>query len=173
MCCFHDLDWCIYFVTLSSPSNWANWSTESKLLFLFLLTVLVFASAFTREGWAGITNCVDHVSYGGTPGSTVLCELTRHFHAVLSPLCVAEDSRSGDRFQVGLDRGSPCLQLASSSSAPRARWCRKEKVLDQLTFGTSCERTIARVIHVTLKLFWSIFFTAWTYLKQNARSWSA
>ncbi len=50
---------------------------------------------------------------------------------------MAEDSRSGDRFQIGLDRGSPCLQLASRSSAPRARRCGKEKVLDQLTFGTS------------------------------------
>ncbi len=48
-------------------------------------------------GCAGITNCVDHVSDGGTPGSAVLCELTRHFHPVLSPLCVAEDSRSGSR----------------------------------------------------------------------------
>ncbi len=30
--------------------------------------------------------------------------------------------------------GRPCLQLASSLSAPRARGCGKEKVLDQLTF---------------------------------------
>ncbi len=89
-------------------------------------------------GSAGITNCVDHTSDGGTPGSAVLHQLTRHFHPVLSPSCVAEDSQPGEGFQVGLDRGSPCLQLASSSSAPRARWCGKEKVLDQLTFGTSC-----------------------------------
>ncbi len=54
---------------------------------------------------------------------------TQSFH----PSCVAEDSRSGDRFQVGLERGSPCLRLASSSSAPRARRCGKEKVLDQLS----------------------------------------
>ncbi len=58
-----------------------------------------------RAGWAGITNLVDHVSSGGTPGSTVLCELTRDFHSVLSPSCVAEDSRSRERFQVCLDRG--------------------------------------------------------------------
>ncbi len=45
------------------------------------------------------------VSDGGTPGSTVLCELTRPVHPVLSPLCVAEDSRSGNRFQDGLDHG--------------------------------------------------------------------
>ncbi len=51
------------------------------------------------------------------------------------------DSPSGERFQVGLDRGCPCLQLASSSSAPRTRWCGKEKVFDQLTFGTSCSMT--------------------------------
>ncbi len=65
-----------------------------------------------------------------------MCELTRHFHPVLSPSCVA-----GERFQVGLDRGYPCLQPASSSSAPRARRCGKEKVLDQLTFGTPCIMT--------------------------------
>ncbi len=68
--------------------------------------------------------------------------LTRHFHRVLSPSCVAEDSWSGNRFQVSLDRGSPCLQLASSSSAPRAGWYGKEKVLDQPTFGTSCSMSL-------------------------------
>ncbi len=67
--------------------------------------------------------------------------LTRHFYQVLSPSCEAEDSRSKDRFQVGLDCGRPCLQLASSSSAPRVRQCGKVKVLDQLTFGTSCDMT--------------------------------
>ncbi len=92
-------------------------------------------------GWAGITNCVDHVSDGGTPGSTVLCEFTRDFHPVLSLSCVAEDTRYGERFQVSLDRGCPCLQLASSSSAPRARRCGKEEVLVQFPFGTSCDMT--------------------------------
>ncbi len=82
--------------------------------------------------------CVDYVSDGGTPGSTVLSELTRRFHPALSPSCVAEDSRSGDRFRVGLDRGCPRLQLASSSSAPLARRCGKEKAFDQITVGTSC-----------------------------------
>ncbi len=43
-----------------------------------------------------------HVSDGGTPGSTVLCELTRGFQPVLFPSCVAEDSRSGEGFQVCL-----------------------------------------------------------------------
>ncbi len=71
--------------------------------------------------------------------STVRCELTRHFHTVLSPSCVvAEDSRSRERFQVALGRGCPCLQLASSSSVPLVRRCGEEKVLDHLTFGTSC-----------------------------------
>ncbi len=36
-------------------------------------------------GWADITNRVDHVSNGGTPGSTILCERTRDFHPALSP----------------------------------------------------------------------------------------
>ncbi len=52
-------------------------------------------------------------------------------------MCVAEGARSGDCSQIGLNRGSPYLQLASSSSVPRARRCGKEKVLDLLTFGTS------------------------------------
>ncbi len=84
---------------------------------------------------------VGHVSDGGTPGSTVLGELTRDFYPVLSPSYVAEDSRSGEGFQVGPDRRCPYFQLASSSSAPRARWCGKEEVLDQLTFGMSCSMT--------------------------------
>ncbi len=71
----------------------------------------------------------------------VLLELTRHFHPVHSPSCVAEDSRSGNQFQVGVDRGDPCLQLASRSSVPRTRRCGKKKFLDQLTFGTSCGMT--------------------------------
>ncbi len=33
----------------------------------------------------------------------VLCELTRDFHPVLSPSCVAEDSRSGKGSQACLD----------------------------------------------------------------------
>ncbi len=53
-------------------------------------------------GWAGITNCVDHVSDGGTPGSAILRQLTRDLHPVLSPSCVAEDSRSGERFRLAL-----------------------------------------------------------------------
>ncbi len=65
-----------------------------------------------------------------------LDELTRDFHSVLSPSCAAEDSRSGEGFQACLDRGSPCLQLVSSSSAPRARWCGQKYVLVQFTVGT-------------------------------------
>ncbi len=69
--------------------------------------------------WASITNSVDHASDEGTPGSTVLCELTRSFHPVPSPSCVAEDSRSGEGLQVCLDRRCPRLRLAASSSAQR------------------------------------------------------
>ncbi len=70
---------------------------------------------------AGVTDTIDHVSDGDTPDSTVLCELTRHFHPVLSPSCVAEDSRSEKGFKVCLDRGYPHLQLASSLPEPHAR----------------------------------------------------
>ncbi len=44
-----------------------------------------------------------------TPGSTVLCELTGDFCPVLSPSCVAEDSRPGEGLQVCLGRGYPRL----------------------------------------------------------------
>ncbi len=82
------------------------------------LSVLTYGA-----GWAGITNAVDHLSNGSNPGSAVLCELTKFFQPVLSPSCVAEDSRSGDRFQVGLGRSSPCLQLAFRLSAPLTKRC--------------------------------------------------
>ncbi len=71
-------------------------------------------------GRAGITNCVGHVSDGVTLGWTILRQLIRQVYPVFSPSCMAEDSPSDCRFQVGHDRGSPCLQLASSSSAPSA-----------------------------------------------------
>ncbi len=66
-------------------------------------------------GWAGITNRVDHITDGGTPGLRVLCEFTRDVHPVLSPSCVAEDSRSGERFQVFLQCRGPRLQFELSS----------------------------------------------------------
>ncbi len=50
-------------------------------------------------------------------------------------------SRPGKRFQIYIDRGCPRLQLTCSSSAPRARRYRKEKVLARLVFGTSCNMT--------------------------------
>ncbi len=60
---------------------------------------------------------VDHVSDGGTPGWTVLRELTRNVRPTLSPSCVAEESQSREGLQVCLDRGCPRLQLVSSSSS--------------------------------------------------------
>ncbi len=48
----------------------------------------------------GITNGIDHVTHRGTPGWVVLCELTKKFHPVLSPLCTAKDSRSRERLSV-------------------------------------------------------------------------
>ncbi len=87
---------------------------------------------------------------------TVLCELTRDFHPALSPSCGAEDPWSGEWFQVGLDRGCPRLQLVSSSSAPRARQCGEEKVLDHshlravLQHGQTSEAFFARAVSVSL-----------------------
>ncbi len=97
--------------------------------------VLVLVSVFTRGGLSRH----HHASDGGTPGSTAMCELTRNFHSVLSPSSVVEDSRSGEGFQVCPVRGCPRLQLASSSPAPRARWCgQKYYVFDQFTVGMYC-----------------------------------
>ncbi len=107
---------------------------QEALSFTYLL-LLYLRRHSPGAGWAGITNRVDHVSDGSTPGSAVLCELTRHVHPILSQSCVAEDSRSGDRFQDGLDRGNPCLQLASRSSAPHARRCGSKRVWTARDFG--------------------------------------
>ncbi len=88
---------------------------------------------------AGITNCVDHVSDGGTAGSRVLCELISCFHPKLSASCVAEDWRFGDRFHVGLHCGCPCLQLACSWSAPRAtRWGKEITLILPSVYHFSC-----------------------------------
>ncbi len=96
-----------------------------KHVFILVYFYLYWRRYSHGTGVASITNWVDHVSDGGTPGSTALCELTRGFHPV----------------QVCLDRGYPWFQLPPSSSAPRARRHGKEKVLDKLTFGTSCSMT--------------------------------
>ncbi len=50
--------------------------------------------------WAGITNRVDHVSNGRTPGSMALHELPRDFHPVLSLFCVANDLGPGEGFEI-------------------------------------------------------------------------
>ncbi len=57
----------------------------------------------------GITNCVDHF-LDGRP-----CASSLDVHPVLSPSCEAEDSHSGEDFQVCFDHGCPHLQLVSSS----------------------------------------------------------
>ncbi len=59
----------------------------------FEFTYLYLPRHSPGAGWAGLANRVDHVSNGSTPGSVVLCELTRHLHLVLSPSCLAENLR--------------------------------------------------------------------------------
>ncbi len=56
--------------------------------------------------WVGI--------HPGRVDVSVLCEVTKDFHPVLSPTCVAEDSQSEKGFEVYLERVGPRLQLASS-----------------------------------------------------------
>ncbi len=76
------------------------------------LTSLYLRWHSPEAGCVSITNCVDDVSHGGTPGSAVRRQLTRHVHPAISPSCVAEDSRSGCRLQIGLDRtGWPRARL--------------------------------------------------------------
>ncbi len=91
---------------------------------------------------AGITNRVDHVLDGGTPGSTAPCELTRDFHPVPFSLNVAEDWRSREGFQVFLECHGSRFQLASSPFSPRTRQFRQKGVPDQLTLRTS--RNVAK-----------------------------
>ncbi len=79
-----------------------------------------------------------HVTDGGTPGSKMLCELSRDFKSVLSPSCVAENSRSGEGHHAYPDRGCPRLQLASGSPTPRARRGGQKYVLDKFTVRTFC-----------------------------------
>ncbi len=101
--------------TVHHRCMWCNSSLEG-----FWLTLTCDG---IRSILAGNTTQVDHVADGSIPGSTVLSDLTRGFHIVLSPSCLAEDSRSGEGLQACLDRGCLGLQLASSCPAPRARWC--------------------------------------------------
>ncbi len=61
----------------------------------------------TRRGYS-----VDYVSNRGNPGSTILRELTRKFHAIFI-------SRPREGFQACLDRACPRLQLASRSPFSR------------------------------------------------------
>ncbi len=82
--------------------------------------LLLLVAAFTRGGLT-------------TPGSTVLCELTRDFYPVLSPSCVAKEE-----FQVSLDHGCPRLQLVSSSPAPRAGSVDRSRSL--IASAGSCRR---------------------------------
>ncbi len=93
--------------------------------------------------WVELASQIEYITSWtqGIPGLTVPCYLTRNFHPVLPPLCVAEYSWSGVEFQVCLDRGCPHHQQPSSSPASCARWCDQKKVLDQLTVETSCTTT--------------------------------
>ncbi len=102
---------------------------------------------------AGITNRVDHVTDGSNPGSTGLWGFTRDFHPVLSPSCVAEDSRPRERFQAFLECRGLRLQLVSSSFSTRARRCGQEEVPDELTLRTS--RSVAKLTKFPLdELSW-------------------
>ncbi len=100
----------------------------------------LLASAFTWDGLSRHNNCAEHVSDGGIPGSTVLCELTRHFHPVLFPLAwpKTRGSEVGSRSAlIVVAMSSAVLQLICATCA--AVW--EKKFLDQLTFGTSCSMT--------------------------------
>ncbi len=96
--------------------------------------LLVPVTAFTREGWAGITNCVDHVSDRGTPGLAVLRKLTRDFCPAFSPSCVAEASRSGEGLQVCL--GCPRLnQIKVTQKLETAIWSQEVILIYDLVSG--------------------------------------
>ncbi len=80
---------------------------------------------------------MNHVSDGVIQVSTILDDLTRNFHQVLSPSCIAEDC---------LDRGCPRLQLVYR---PRARRYVQKEIFEQLTIGMS------RCVTKPVNLFWT------------------
>ncbi len=87
--------WCTCHLIMISSQSWIE-VTKGKALFT-LVGALGEKQRFmsvTRHspgaGWVGNTNWVDHVSDGGTPGSTVLCEFSRDFRPVVSPSCLIE-----------------------------------------------------------------------------------
>ncbi len=82
--------------------------------------------------WMGASGLQGNVSVRSKPDSAAMCGLTRGLHLVLSPWCVAEDPRSGERFQVCADRGFPRLQLA-----PSWWWCVQKEASDQLVIWMS------------------------------------
>ncbi len=117
----NDPQWRFYPLLMGQPFVWTSFTCYINL------HLLVFVVAFIKA-WLSRHH---HVAVGGTAGSPVLCELTRDFHPAFSTLCGAEDLLSGERLQVGHDRGCQSLQLPSSFPALRARRCGLSKVLSQ------------------------------------------
>ncbi len=70
------------------------------------------------------TNWVDHVTAGGIPGLTGLCELTRDFCPILSPSCVVAHVFSWPPARLRHLRGGVgrSRSLISSSSGRPAAW---------------------------------------------------
>ncbi len=76
-----------------------------------------------------------------TSGSTVQRKLTRDFHPAFSSSCMAEDSGSGERFQLCLECGSAGFQLACE--AVMAKWGPLQRGQTSRAF---IQRTVARRI---------------------------
>ncbi len=92
--------------------------------------------------WSSFSNWIDHVWDGGTPGSMVLCELTRDFYTTLSSSCEAEDPGSGVWFQACLDTRYLRLQLASSTLASRIRQYGQKDITNHLNIKSSRSLTL-------------------------------
>ncbi len=126
----------LHLLPLPLDSGWGYWS---------YLTYLYLGRLSSGMSWVEVKNGIYYVSDGGTPGSTVLGELTWKFHLGLFPSPIACDSRPRERFVVLVEVGWAHPQLVSSSIVPRLRRCWITVVSDQFTF-----RAFRRVTKIIL-----------------------
>ncbi len=85
---------------------------------------------------ASITDGIDHISDGCTPGSTFLCELTCDFHPVLFPLCSVLLTCTCVGIHPGrVEPASPTALTTSRTEALQARRsCTSSLAISTLSF---------------------------------------
>ncbi len=123
---------CCTKVLLAPRFTWVTWWYNSRLQLVRAQVIRTYVLACACGG-----------IHPGWVDPTVLRELVRGFHPVLSLSCAAKESRSRGRFQAFIGCRSPRLQLASRSILPQARRYGQNEVSDQLTLPTS--RSVAYI----------------------------